>query len=1148
MSNFIHLHNHSHYSVLDGAARVDQLVQRAADQGMDSIALTDHGNLYGMLDFNQQAKKVGIKPIFGCEVYVAPGSRLEKTRVKGRRVYHHLVLLAKNQTGYKNLLRLVSAGFLDGYYYRPRVDFELIKKYSEGLICLTACLAGEINQALLRDDWDSAKKTALDYREVFRDDFFLEIQNHGIPDEDIVRARMKTLSDSLALPLVATNDIHYIDKSHIYAHDMYICVRDQKPHDPRNMRYSTDQLYFKTQAEMLKAFGGFESACSITQEIADRCDVTLDFSTRQLPSFPIPDTSQAKSLDDYLKEVCQEGLLKRFPGTMPDDAQERLDFELGVIKEMGFSGYFLIVKDFIDYARRNDIRVGPGRGSAAGSLVAFVTKITNIDPLEYGLLFERFLNPERVSMPDIDIDFEDRHRADVIEYVRRKYGESNVAQIVTFGKMMKKAVLKDMCRVLGMSFGEADRFTKLIPERMAMDKKVKLDDVRKAVPELDELIKSDPRYEEMWRNASILEGMNRSTGVHPAGVVITPGPLTDFVPLQRTGGQSGDITTQWDGNWIDDIGLLKMDFLGLRALTVIKQTQRRLAERGIEFDIEEIPLDDEKTFALFGEAQTIGIFQFESSGMREYLKKLKPARLDDLIAMNALYRPGPMDNIPSFIERRHGREEVTYLHPILEQYLDLTYGIIVYQEQVMQIARAVGGFSLGEADQMRRAMGKKKLDIMDGMKVNFDKGAAERDISKTVSDEIWDLLVRFASYGFNKSHSAAYAWLAYQTAYLKANYTAEFMAAVMTDESSDTKKMPVFLSECKARKIEVTPPDVNESHRDFRGIEGHIRFGLGAIKNVGENAIQSIVTAREEGPFKDPFDFAARIDSSRVNRKVLESLIQVGALDNLEPNRASLLASAEMLLAYSAALAAEKAKNQISLFGGDGNDEASDLTRPQLDVVPEWKDPDRLDREKQLIGIYVSGHPLEKYAEEVETFSTVSLERLPQLSDGARIRTCGIITEWRTLINKRDKRMALGTLEDFSGSIKFMMFEELLIKSGDQLGQDAMVCLKAKFSRKSDDDQILIVDDFVPLEQICQSAGKSVRISIARGNLEAWMLDRMEGLLKSHVGSCPLEFNLSGADGKPVRFVSEKYKVEISADLIDKLRTLLQGHQVEVVA
>jgi DNA polymerase III subunit alpha len=1148
MASFIHLHNHSHYSVLDGAARVDQLVQTAADQGMDSIALTDHGNLYGTLEFVREAKKVGVKPIIGCEVYVAPGSRLDKQRIKGQKLYHHLVLLAKNQTGYQNLLRLVSAGFLDGYYYRPRVDFELIKKYSEGLICTTACLAGEINQALLRDDWDKAKRVAGDYRELFKDDFFLEIQNHGIPDEDIARARMKQLSDSMAIPMVATNDIHYIDRQHIYAHDMYICVRDQKQHDPRNMRYPTDQLYFKTQAEMLDIFGGFEEACSITQEIADRCDVTLDFSTRQLPVFPIPETSPSKNLDDYLKEVCQEGLLERYPDAMPDGAQERLDFELDVIKTMGFSGYFLIVKDFIDYARRNDIRVGPGRGSAAGSLVAFVTRITNIDPLEYDLLFERFLNPERVSMPDIDIDFEDRHRADVIEYVRHKYGEKNVAQIVTFGKMMTKAVLKDMCRVLGMSFGEADRFTKLLPEKMAMNKKIKLNDIRKAVPELDELIKSDPRYEEMWRNAAILEGMNRSTGVHAAGVVITPGELQEFVPLQRSGGQDGDITTQWDGNWIDEIGLLKMDFLGLRALTVIKETQRRLKERGIEFDIEEIPLDDAKTFELFGKARTIGIFQFESSGMREYLKKLNPSRLDDLIAMNALYRPGPMDNIPSFIERRHGREEVAYLHPILEKYLKLTYGVIVYQEQVMQIAQAVGGFSLGMADQMRRAMGKKKLDVMEEMKVDFHSGAKEREISLAVADEIWDLLVRFASYGFNKSHSAAYAWLAYQTGYLKANYTAEFLAAVMTDESSDTKKMSVFLEECRSCGIDVLPPDVNESVRDFRVKDTHIRFGMGGIKNVGDTAIQSIVSAREEGgSFKDVFDFISRVEVTRVNRKVLESLIQVGALDSLEPHRASLLASAEMLLAYSSALAEEKARNQISLFGGDDG-AASELTRPQLDQVPEWNDLDRLEREKSLIGIYVSGHPLEKYADEVRTFSTVQLDQAPLLGDGARLRSCGIISAWRTLINKRDKRMALGELEDFNGSVKFMVFEELLIRAGDTLRPDAMVCMKGKLSIKSEDDIILIVDDVTPLEEICQQSATRIRVTLESHRLESWMLDRMEGLLKSHPGDGLLEFCLHGTDGKPVVFVSDKYKLSISPALIKSLKDLLKDHQVEVSA
>ncbi len=1142
MPEFIHLHNHSHYSLLDGAAKVDQLVGRCVEYGMDAFALTDHGNLYGVLDFYKEARKQKVKPIIGCEVYVANGSRHEKQRVPGKKNYFHLVLLAKDKEGYQNLLRLVSAGYIEGYYYRPRVDWELIQKYHKGLIAQTACLGGEVNQALLKEDWGEAKRCALAYRELFGDDFYLEVQNHHIPEEDIARVRMKELSEALAIPLVATNDIHYLAADHVYAHDMYICVRDQKTHDPKSMRYNTDQLYFKSAEEMYAAFPDFQDACRITREIADKCDVSLDFDSRQIPVFPIPSSSKAKSLDDYFEEVCLEGLKWRYGNAVPEGAEDRLHYEMGVIRKMGFSGYFLIVKDFIDYARNNDIRVGPGRGSAAGALVAFVMGITNIDPLEFDLLFERFLNPERVSMPDIDIDFEDKHRADVIEYVRQKYGEKNVAQIVTFGRLMTKAVIKDMCRVLGLSFAEADRFTKLIPDKMAMDKKVKLPDVRAKVPELDELIKSDPRYEKMWKNAEILEGLNRATGIHAAGVVITPGELQEFVPLQRAGGQDGDITTQWDGSWIDEVGLLKMDFLGLRALTIIKETQRRLRERGIEFDIESIPRDDEKTFRLFGRGDTIGIFQFESSGMREYLRKLQPSRLDDLIAMNALYRPGPMENIPTYIERRHEREEVSYLHPVLEQYLNVTYGIIVYQEQVMQIAQAVGGFTLGQADEMRRAMGKKKLDVMAAMKVDFVRGAAERKIPEKITLEVWDLLERFASYGFNKSHSAAYAWLAYQTGYLKANYTAEFLAAVMTDEMHDTKKMVVFLEECRKFGIAVHPPHVNHSFRDFHVLEDGIRFGLGAIKNVGDTAIQSMIEKRQEdGPFRDIFDFMGRVDGSRVNSKVLESLIQVGAFDEFEENRARLFCAIPQLVAYAQASARQAAMNQVSLFG---DTEEVALAAPELEDVPVWEEAERLQREKDLIGIYVSGHPLERFREIVENFSTRPLGQVGDLGDKASVMACGMISSWRTMINRRDKRMGLGAIDDFTGTLKFMIFEEQLIQYQEMLDADALVALNGRLSIKDADDVLLIVEKVTPLEAVLGRSASRVTISVDAALLASPDLERMENFLRAHPGQGEVFFRLIGRDGVPVLFKSDKYRLDINTQTLEELKEIMSGHSV----
>ena len=1142
MPDFIHLHNHSHYSMLDGAATVEALVDLCVQHEMDSFALTDHGNLYGTLDFYKAAQAKGVRPIIGCEVYVANGSRLRKERVPNQRNYFHLVLLAKNQTGYHNLLRLVSAGFVEGYYYRPRVDWELLQKYHEGLVAMTACLAGEVNQCLLAEDWTRARDTALRYRELFKDDFYLEIQNHRIPEEDIVRARMKELSDATAIPLVATNDIHYTTADSVYAHDMYICIRDQKQHDPQSMRYSTDQLYFKSKAEMYEAFAGYEDACRITREIADKCHVEIKFDQRQIPAFPIPETYAGDDLNKYFEHVCHEGLRGRYGDTPDENVLERLKYEIGVIEEMGFAGYFLIVQDFINYARQNDIRVGPGRGSAAGSIVAYALGITNIDPLKYDLLFERFLNPERVSMPDIDIDFEDRHRGAVIEYVRQKYGESNVAQIVTFGRLKAKAAVKDVGRVLGLDFNESNRITVNIPDRLPSGNKIKLETVRKEVPDLDTLLKSDPRYERVWENAVRLEGLNRNSGVHAAGVVITPGPLEEFVPLQRAGGMDGDITTQWDGSWIDEVGLLKMDFLGLRALTIIKDAQEHLARRDIEFDIEEIPLDDKATFELFGRGDTLGVFQFESSGMREYLRKLKPDRLDDLIAMNALYRPGPMDNIPSYIERRHGREEVSYLHPVLEKFLELTYGIIVYQEQVMQIAQAVGGFSLGGADQMRRAMGKKKVHIMNEMQVDYLAGAKERGIPRDVAMAIWELLFKFANYGFNKSHSAAYAWLAYQTAYLKANYTAEFLAAVMTDEMSDTQKMATFLEECRKYKICVLPPDVNASEQGFLVEGGNIRYGLCAIKNVGESAVACIVKARNEGgPFTDVFDFVTRVDTNRVNRKVLECLIQGGALDSLDTHRARLFANVEKLLRYAQVLHEDAQRNQASLFG---ESEDVQIPKPQLEEVPPWADMDRLGRERELIGIYVSGHPLDQYRDEVVAFASRDLVSIAELGNNAPIRVCGILSEFRTLISRRGKPMALGTIEDYQGSLRFMIFEEALRISRAELQPDALLTLKGKLSVKAEDDVIMIVEEVLPLEHAMARLGRRITISLDSTRLQRDTIPQLEHLLTDYPGDADVYFALTGRDGKPVHFHSGKYKVTPSPDFMGRLKSVLEGHSI----
>ncbi len=1151
MPDFIHLHNHSHYSLLDGAATIPRLVDKAVENEMDALALTDHGNLFGALEFYRACRAAKVKPIIGCEVYVAHGSRHTKRKVPGQKNYYHMLLLAKNMEGYRNLLQLTSLGFTEGFYSKPRVDRELLAKYNKGLVCTSSCLAGEVNQALVNDEWEIALEVAKFYRQLYGDDFYLEVQNHGIGLEDKARERIRQVSDQLMIPLVGTNDCHYLEPTHVNSHDIYVRVRDQAQHDPRNLRYGTTELYFKSAQQMYDTLAGFEDACKITREISDKCNVDLDFSSRQLPAFPIPETSQAKTLDDYFAEVCREGLIERYGEDVSQEYRERLEFEIGVIHKMGFSGYFLIVKDFIDYARSQDIRVGPGRGSAAGSMVAYVMGITNIDPMTYDLLFERFLNPERVSMPDIDIDFEDKHRAEVIEYVREKYGKDCVAQIITFGRLKTKAVLKDVGRVLGLSFAETDRLTKLIPDRLPNGDKITLANCRKGVPELQDLIASDPRMEQVWEHAEVLEGLNRASGVHPAGVVITPGALTQFVPLQTVRGAKGQedaVTTQWDGNWIDEIGLLKMDFLGLRTLTIIKDTQKQLAGRGIDFDIEQIPLDDRKTYELFGRAETIGVFQFESSGMREYLRKLQPERLDDLIAMNALYRPGPMDNIPSYIERRHEREEISYLHGILEKYLRVTYGIIVYQEQVMQIAQAVGGFSLGQADQMRRAMGKKKLAEMEQMKVGFFEGARKQDIPDDVTQQIWDLLFKFASYGFNKSHSAAYAWLAYQTGYLKANYRAEFMAAVMTNDKDDTKKVVAYIEDCRKAGVQVLPPDINFSQDESAVDEtGAIRFGLGAVKNVGHGAVENLIAGREAGgPYKDVFDLLERVDTRLVNRKVLESLIQVGALDSLDENRARLFANVEVLLVYAGQLAEQAARNQMNLFGGGGDTESSEMPKPRLSEVQPWSDFDRLGREKELIGFYVSGHPLEKYRSDIQQFSTGSLDRMGELNDNQSVRLCGMISDCRNIVTKRGKPMVLGNLEDFSGSMKFMAFDECLTKCRPYFQADAMVSLKGTLRNRGDDDLIVVVDDVIPLEDISSLLGNRLTISLQADKFQSTLLDPLEALLGEYNGPADVYFCLMKGEQPPLAFRSEKYKVGICNPLLEGLKDLLGETAVTV--
>ena len=905
-TEFVHLHNHSDYSLLDGAQRIDQLVGTIDELNMDAVALTEHGNMFSVVPYYKQAKKAGIKPIIGCEIYVATGSRFDKHQKPGGGWgNNHLILLAQNFTGYKNLMKLVTAGYLEGFYYRPRIDKQLLREYNEGLICLSGCLKGEVPEKMLNGDYEGARNAAIEYSEIFGDRYFLEIQNHGIPEEEANIQNMKKLSSDLGLPLVCTNDAHYCKQSHSEAHDIHICLGTGKERsDPNRLRYATPEFYFKTQDEMHHLFKGFPQAIENTRRIADSIDLSLPMGESHLPNFPIPKSANTADPDEYLRSLTNTGATNHY-GEISPEIRNRIDHELNVIKNMGFAGYFLITADFVKYAKESKIPVGPGRGSAAGSIVSYALGITSIDPLKHDLLFERFLNPDRISMPDIDIDFCIERRGEVIDYIKDQYGDSSVTQIITFGKMKAKQVVRDVGRVMGYSFSDVDKIAKAIPNEL----NITLDKALEKSPELSDMADGD--YKELMEHSKVLEGMNRHASIHAAGVVIAPGELTDYVPLYKS--NTDDVTSQYDMKGLEELGLLKMDFLGLRNLTVIDKAIKLIEANGESLDIEKLSFENSEVYKLFSKGHTIGVFQFESSGMREFLKKLQPTVLEDLIAMNALYRPGPMSNIDDFISRKHGKKKIAYPHPLMEPILKETYGIIVYQEQVMQIAHEIAGFTLAEADIMRRAMGKKIKSLMDELSIKFVSGAERRGIQKKKAEEIFSLIEKFAQYGFNKSHSTAYAYVAYQTAWLKVRFPAEFMSANLTSEMGSIDRIVVLINECKKMGIEVRPPDINVSFEDFRPIDNKtISYGLNAIKNVGTKALETIIKERiSRGPYKNIFDICSRVEQQKVNKRVLESLVYSGSMDSLEGSRSQNLDAVDIAIKYGQKIQQEVDKNQV---------------------------------------------------------------------------------------------------------------------------------------------------------------------------------------------------------------------------------------------
>lgn len=1135
MPDFTHLHVHTQYSILDGAAKIDKLIDAAIKKGMNSLAITDHGNMYGALRFFLEAKNKNIKPIIGCEVYVAPESRFEQGS-KDEKSSFHLILLAKNYEGYLNLSRLTSLGYLEGFYYRPRIDKELLRKYNKGIIAMSACLGGEIPAAILNYSIEKAEKKLLEYLEIFKDDFYLELMNHGMDDQVIVNKALVELSKKHNVKVVATNDVHYIEKEDAEAHDLLICLNTGKDlNDQDRMKYS-GQEYLKSPEEMAALFPGTPEAITNTKEIVDKIE---EYDIRReiiLPVFPLPEGFEKE--DDYLRHLTYEGAKKRYK-EITDSIRKRLDYELSVISNMGYPGYFLIVQDLINEARNMGVLVGPGRGSAAGSAVAYCIGITNIDPIEYNLLFERFLNPERVSMPDIDIDFDDEGRDKVLDYVKQKYGTNRVAQIVTFGTMAARLAIRDVARVLRLPLPEADRLAKLVPDEAKMN----LSKAYKDVKDLTDILKGrDTLSKKTLEFAETLEGSARHTGTHACGVIIGPDDLIDHVPLSTTADKQNEsrlMVTQYEGKLVEAVGMLKMDFLGLKTLSIMKDAIRNIEKsHHVKIDIETIPLDDEKTFQLYQKGDTIGTFQFESEGMRQYLKDLKPTNLEDLIAMNALYRPGPMHFIPMYINRKYGREKVEYQHPLMEEILKPTYGIMVYQEQIMKVAQVMGGFTLGNADILRRAMGKKRMEIMEEQKVVFLEGAKEKNIEQAKAEEVWEVMKRFAEYGFNRSHSAAYSLIAYQTAYLKAHYPAEYLAAVLTHNLNDIKKINFFIEEAKRHDIPVLGPDVNESDLKFVvNDKGEIRFGLAAIKGLGESAAVSIVEEREKKPYESIFDFAKRVNSRSVNKRCYEALVKAGAFDCFKSiHRAQYFfreREDQTNLIEKVVKHASDVQNEmnggLTLFGDE-----IEVVEPSIPECDIWTKLEQLQNEKEVTGIYISGHPLDDYKIEMDNFCNVRISELKEnlnLFKNKDVVFAGIVNSAAHKVLANGNQYATFLVEDYSDTIQLPLFSNDYLRWKHLLEPGTFVIIKARVQQRYNmNNQLEIkINHFNLLSETINTFAKSITLKLHLQTVNDTLIDEMLDIVKKYKGKSSLNISVCDNESKTaVRMQSKKYKVNIS--------------------
>lgn len=1160
MKNFVHLHVHTEYSLLDGAGRVEKLVARAKELGMESIAVTDHGVMYGVMEFYKQAKKYGIKPLIGCEVYVAARTMCDRDpKLDGSQ--YHLVLLAKNEEGYNNLIKLVSLGFTEGFYYKPRVDMEVLRKYSKGLIALSACLAGAIPGHIIDGNYEAAKRAALSYNEIFgQGNFYLELQDHGIKEQSLVNQEVVRMSRETGIPLIATNDVHYVDKEDAAAQDILLCIQTGKTIlEEDRLKFQGQEFYLKSSEEMYELFKYVPDALENTAKIAEMCSLEFNFGQVHLPAFDVP---EGYTSDTYIRKLCYDGLAKRY-AELTDELKERAEYELSVITRMGYSDYYLIVWDYVKFARDNGIMVGPGRGSGAGSLVAYCLGITNIDPIKYNLIFERFLNPERISMPDFDVDFCYERRQEVIDYVVSKYGKDRVAQIITFGTMAARAAIRDVGRALNIPYAQVDMIAKKIPFEIGMT-------IEKALgsnPELKGLYSEDEMARQLIDMSKAVEGMPRHSSTHAAGVVISRKAVTEYVPLQMN---EDVITTQFTMGTLEELGLLKMDFLGLRTLTVIRDTLELIKAKGMEApDMDSMDYDDPNVYKMISQGETYGIFQLESGGMTQCFKELKPNCLEDIIAGISLYRPGAMDQIPKYIRNKHNPDKIRYMHPALEHILDVTYGCIVYQEQVMQIVRDLGGYSMGRSDLVRRAMGKKKADVMAKERENFIngivdeagnlvvKGCVRNGIPADTAADIFDEVAKFAGYGFNKSHAAAYAIIAYQTAWLKYYYPVEFSAALITSVMGNSKKVAEYIQHCKSKGIEVLPPDVNESSVSFTVKENKIRFGLAAVKNVGINAVLSIIKARQEkGRFDGLYDFLQKMDYSIINKRTVESLIKCGAFDSFGVYRSRMLAVYEKLMESIQGQKKNNVEGQISLF--DTIDDSENIIGNIYPDINEYPKKNMLSMEKEMLGLYISGHPLEEYKSELQASVTITtaeltpeneeeaqdIERNSEL-DGKRVIMGGIIVSVKQKTTKTNNMMAFVELEDLYGTLEIIVFPKIYDRFKSLLVQDTIVLVEGRISQKEEEAAKIICDAVRPLKKY---AGRKLYIRINTGQ-QPDIIEQLKKVLIEYKGAQPVilvdEANKDNGKSRVMKADSSIW-VDINDKLLNELKEVAGSDCVAV--